>query len=39
MGNVNCEQHYYEVDIQHGAKLKVISTDNEYINCSLLSTN
>ena len=39
MGNVNFEQHYYEVDIQHGAKLKIISADNEYINCSLLSTN
>lgn len=39
MGNVNFEQHYYEVDIQHGAKLQVISADKEYINCLLLSTN
>ena len=39
MGNVNFEEHYYEVDIQHGAKLQVISADKEYINCLLLSTN
>ena len=32
MGNVNFEEHYYEVDIQHGAKLQVISADKEYIN-------
>lgn len=39
MGNVNFEEHYYEVDIQHGAKLQVISADKEYINCLLVSTN
>lgn len=39
MGNVNFEEHYYEVDIQYGAKLQVISADKEYINCLLLSTN
>ena len=38
LGNVNDEQHYYEVDIQHGAKLKLISIDQTYINCKLLST-
>ena len=38
LGNVNNEQFYYEVDIQHGAKLKIISIDKEYINCRLLQT-
>lgn len=38
MGNVNYEQEYYEVDIMHGGKLKIISVDNEYINCKLLET-
>ena len=36
LGNVNDEQFYYEVDIQHGAKLKVVSMDETYINCILL---
>lgn len=36
LGNVNYEQHYYEVDLQHGAKLKIISEDYKYINCKLL---
>ena len=36
LGNVNDEQFYYEVDIQHGAKLKIVSIDDEYINCILL---
>ena len=38
MGNVNYEQKYYEVDVMHGSKLKIISIDNEYINCKLLET-
>ncbi len=38
MGNVNDEQHYYEVDIQHEAHLKIISIDKKYINCMLLHT-
>ena len=37
LGNVNDEQDYYEVDIQHGAKLRIASMDREYINCLLLS--
>ena len=37
-GNVNEEQYYYEVDVMHSAKLKIISIDNEYINCRLLTT-
>lgn len=37
-GNINNEQHYYEVDIQHNAHLKIISIDKEYINCKLLHT-
>ncbi len=36
LGDVNYEQYYYEVDLQHGAKLKIISEDNKYINCKLL---
>lgn len=38
MGNVNNEQNFYEVDIMHGSKLKIISADNTYINCKLLET-
>lgn len=37
-GNINFEQSYYEVDIQHNAQLKIISIDKEYINCQLLCT-
>lgn len=37
-GNVNDEQGYYEVDVMHGAKLKIESIDSEYINCRLLET-
>lgn len=36
LGNVNDEQNYYEVDLQHGSKLKIVSADNDYINCRLL---
>lgn len=36
LGNVNEEQSYYEVVLQHGAKLKVVSIDGKYINCRLL---
>ena len=36
LGNVNDEQFYYEVDIQHGSKLKIVSIDDTYINCILL---
>ena len=38
MGNVNDEQGFYEVDVMHSSKLKVISIDKEYINCKLLAT-
>ena len=38
MGNINFEQNYYEVDIQHEAYLKIISMDKTYINCLLLRT-
>lgn len=37
-GNVNDEQGFYEVDVMHGAKLKIISIDDTYINCRLLET-
>lgn len=37
-GNVNEEQGFYEVDVMHSSKLKIISIDNEYINCRLLAT-
>ena len=37
-GNVNDEQSFYEVDVMHGAKLKIISIDDTYINCRLLET-
>ena len=36
MGNVNDEQWYYEVVIQRGTPLRVISADKEYINCEVL---
>lgn len=32
LGNVNYEQHYYEVVLQRGAKFKFLSIDNKYIN-------
>lgn len=39
LGNVNDEEErWYEVAIQHGAKLKILSIDNTYINCRLLET-
>lgn len=38
MGNVNEEQGFYEVDVMHCSKLKIISIDDEYINCQLLAT-
>lgn len=37
-GNVNNEQGYYEAVVQHGAKLKLVSCDRDYINCLLLGT-
>ena len=37
-GNVNEEQFFFEVDVMHGTKLKVISIDSEYINCKVLQT-
>lgn len=37
-GNVNEEQNFYEVDVMHSSKLKIISIDDEYINCKLLAT-
>ena len=39
MGNVNEEQDFYEVDIQHGGRLEITSMDHEYINCLLLGTD
>lgn len=36
LGNVNNEQFYYEVDLQRGAKLKIVSIDDKYINCKLV---
>ncbi len=38
LGNVNGEQGSYEVVIQRGAKLKIISADETYINCKLIET-
>jgi hypothetical protein len=38
LGNINNEQHLYEVDIQCKAKLQIISADKKYINCKLLET-
>lgn len=38
-GNINNEEKlFYEVDVQHGAHLKIISADKKYINCILLHT-
>ena len=37
-GNVNHEQGFYEVDIQRGAKLNIISADETYLNCILVET-
>lgn len=38
MGNVNYESALYEVTLQHGAALKIVSIDKEYINCKLIKT-
>lgn len=39
LGNVNNElTTYYEVVIQRGAKLKIVSRDKDYINCLLMET-
>lgn len=39
LGNVNDEEEtYYEVAVQRGAKLRIISKDKVYINCLLLGT-
>lgn len=37
-GNVNYKQGFYEVNVQHGSKLKIISIDDTYINYKLLAT-
>lgn len=39
LGNVNEEQDTYEVVIQHGAQLKYISKNKQYIDVELVSTN
>lgn len=39
LGNVNQEQHLYEIDIMTGAHLTIISADSRYINCLLQSTD
>lgn len=36
LGNVNDEQFYYEVDLQYGSKLKIVSIDKDYVNCKLI---
>jgi hypothetical protein len=36
LGNVNDELFYYEVDIQRGMNLKIISMDKDYINCMIV---
>lgn len=33
------EKLYYEVIVQKGAKLKILSMDNNFINCKLIGTN
>ena len=39
MGDVNNElKLYYEVTVQHGAALKIVSIDKKYINCLLIKT-
>lgn len=38
LGNVNDEHSTYEVVIQHGAKLKILSKDKKYFNCKLIET-
>lgn len=39
LGNVNNEkEYYYEIRIQCGAQLKIVSIDDTYINCELLRT-
>lgn len=35
-GNVNNEQNRYEVDVQRGAKLNIISADETYLSCILI---
>lgn len=37
LGNVNDEQFYYEVVIQCGTGLKIISADRKYINCEIVA--
>lgn len=36
MGSVSNEPGYYEVDVLCGCKLKIISIDNEFVNCKLV---
>lgn len=40
VGNISCEEKiYYEIIVQIGAKLKIVSMDNQYINCKLIQTS
>ncbi|MFI3603494.1 ADP-ribosyltransferase [Vagococcus fluvialis] len=40
VGNISGEEElYYEVIVQIGAKLKIVSMDNQYINCKLIQTS
>lgn len=40
LGNVNYEEDiFYEVAVMNGAKLKIVSIDDEYINCKLIATS
>lgn len=40
VGNISGEEElYYDVIVQIGAKLKIVSMDNQYINCKLIQTS
>ncbi len=36
LGNVNDELFYYEIDVQRGMNLRIISMDKDYINCIIV---
>lgn len=38
LGNVNDEQENYEVVVQRGARLRILSKDRHYLNCLLVGT-
>ena len=40
VGNISGEEKiYYEVIVQIGARLKIVSIDHQYINCKLIRTS